>query len=90
MRSLAFSTRGRGVNACDRKCFEWCSKAADEGDAAAMNNVGLFFLAGEGTDQDLAAGIAWMKQAGQCGYAQAYCNLARFYDSGEFLSKMLI
>ena len=52
-----------------------------------MNNVGLFFLAGEGTDQDLAAGIAWMKQAGQCGYAQAYCNLARFYDSGEFLEQ---
>ena len=28
-----------------------------------------------------------MKQAGQCGYAQAYCNLARFYDSGEFLEQ---
>ena len=29
MRSLAFLYKqGRGVNACDRKCFEWCSKAA--------------------------------------------------------------
>ena len=40
-----------------------------------------------GNCQDLAAGIAWMKQAGQCGYAQAYCNLARLYDSGEFLEQ---
>ena len=26
-----------------------------------------------------------MESAGQCGYSQAYCNLARFYDAGEYL-----
>ena len=43
------------------KAREWYEKAADEGDASAMVNLGLLYANGQGVTQDHAKALQWQE-----------------------------
>lgn len=56
--------------------------AADAGDPAAMNEIGLMNAKGEGLPKDLPASIVWFKKAADKGDVDAVTNLAYSYERG--------
>ena len=55
--------------------MSWFQKAADHGEAAAQNNLGVMYLNGYGVSQDEAAALSWFRKAADQGYAPAQDNL---------------
>ena len=47
----------------------WHSKAADAGNAAAMNRLGFMYQNGKGVAKDEAEAVLWYRKAGDAGYA---------------------
>jgi TonB family protein len=60
----------------------WFRKAADQGDAAAQNNVGWLYQNGWGVQQDYSKAMAWYRKAADQGNATAEVNLAWLYRKG--------
>ena len=65
------------------QAFPVCSKAAEQGDAAAQFNLGLMYDLGRGVQQDYAEAEKWYYKAAEQGYAFAQHNLGVMYDSGK-------
>ena len=57
-------------------------KAADAGEAAGMDALGLSYAKGEGVEKDPAAGVEWFKKAVALGDADAMTNLGYSYQKG--------
>jgi uncharacterized protein len=57
-------------------------RAAAQGSAAAMNNLGVAYEHGFGVKHDLKEAVKWYKAAANRGDAMAQDNLGRLYDSG--------
>ena len=57
-------------------------KQARQGNAAAMVNVGLFYLAGWGTQTNAGAGLYWLHEAGDRGNNAAFYALGILYLEG--------
>jgi TPR repeat protein len=64
------------------QAFPVCSKAAEQGDAAAQCNLGLMYDRGEGVQRDDAEAVKWYRKAAEQGYAKAQCNLGWMYGCG--------
>ena len=92
---------GSGVpRDCD-KALMWYRRAAEEGDARAMNAIGLWNIEGNCVEKDEPAGIDLLKQAADLGEPAAMFNLARRYairsdaapknreESAEYFSKAI-
>ncbi|MDZ5646080.1 tetratricopeptide repeat protein [Nitrospirillum sp. BR 11828] len=60
----------------------WYEKAAAQGEAHAMNNLGSLYFLGRGVPQDPAKGLALFKRAATNGDLQAQKNLAGIYSLG--------
>lgn len=59
-------------------CF---SSAAEKGNLAAMNNLSVLNMNGQGTPKDETLAFEWMKKAAENGYAPSYYPLAcKYYD----------
>ncbi len=56
---------------------------ANQGYAAAQNNLGFMYEKGEGVPQDYAQALAWYRKAANQGYAAAQFNLGLMYHRGE-------
>lgn len=54
-------------------------QAAQEGDAKAMNALGILYKEGIGTKADRNLAISWLTKAGQLGYAKSWYNLGLIY-----------
>ena len=65
------------------KAREWYEKAADKGDASAMNNLGLLYHNGQGVAQDYAKAREWYEKAADKGDASAMTNLGVLYHNGQ-------
>lgn len=65
------------------KAFEWNTKAAGQGHAAAQNNLGVMYEFGKGVHQDDQKAVEWYTKAAGQGYAAAQYNLGLMYYSGE-------
>ena len=59
----------------DEMAFPWYQKAADAGVPYAMNQLGLAYLRGEGTEENAALAREWFEKAAQAGDVNAEKNL---------------
>lgn len=64
------------------KARAWYEKAAAQGQAHALNNLGSLYFLGRGVPQDPAKGLALFKRAAAKGDLQAQKNLAAIYSYG--------
>jgi hypothetical protein len=58
-------------------------KAAEQGLAAAQNELGLCYAKGLGVEQDLREAVKWFRKAAEQGHADGQYDLAYCYDSGK-------
>ena len=63
--------------------MKWYRLAAEQGNAAAQNNLGLMYGLGQGVPQDDAEAVKWYRLAAAQGYAGAQYNLALMYAKGD-------
>jgi TPR repeat protein len=64
--------------------FEYWTKAAEVGDAAASHNLGCMYWKGEGVQKDKEKEVYHMEQAAIGGHPGARCNLGCYeYDNGN-------
>lgn len=65
------------------KTTEWAvsilDSAANDGDASAMNALGLMYMSGRGVQKNSTLAEKWMKCAGEHGYKEAYHNLGLMF-----------
>ena len=61
---------------------EW-KPLAEEGNAAAQNNLGLMYHNGWGVPQDYKEAVYWYRLAVEQGYAIAQYNLGLMYEKGK-------
>jgi TPR repeat protein len=73
---------GAGMAQDNAHALEWYSKAAQQGLAAAEDNLGLMYYKGLGTPQDYAQALIWFSKAAQEGSATAQSNLGCMYLQG--------
>lgn len=57
--------------------FDWCMKAAQQGDSEASYCVGLSYLNGDGVDKNNEEAIRWLRVAAQADYIDGQLDLAR-------------
>lgn len=78
----SFYHNGDNVEVSWEKAFEWCLKAADAGNANAMNNLGAMYAGGNGVAQDPGKAAGWFLKAAEKGLADVQYNLALMYENG--------
>ena len=74
---------GDGVPEDDAKAVEWFSRAAEQGDPAAQNNLGRMYADGEGVPEDDPKAVEWYSKAAEQGNATAQYSLASMYANGH-------
>ena len=60
----------------------WLPKA-EQGDAEAMNYLGILNYLGLGKQRDYRKAAEWFQQSAQMGFADAQYNLGSMYENGE-------
>lgn len=61
----------------------WWRKAAEQGCAPAMNDLGANYQNGSGVEKNSAAALEWYRRAAELGNSMAMANLGRVYELGE-------
>jgi len=62
------------------KCYQ---KAADQGDAGAMNNLGNCYYWGNGVERDYGKAVEWYRKTADLGHDRAMYNLGQCYYNGH-------
>jgi TPR repeat protein len=65
------------------EAMKWYGLAADQGDAAAQNNLGNMYKLGQGVPQNYAEAMKWYRLAADQGRALAQFNLGLMYAQGQ-------
>jgi len=65
----------------------WYLKAAEEGMAAAQNNLGAMYIDGRGTAPDPVQSARWYRAAAEQGFAVSQYNLALLYANGKGVAR---
>ena len=73
---------GQGVTRSDSEAVAWYRKAADQGDAYAMYQLGLHLRRGKGVAWSEAQAMEWFKKAGDKGLAEAEWAVGYGYTEG--------
>jgi tetratricopeptide (TPR) repeat protein len=77
----------KGNQANERKDYaeamRWYRKAADQGNAAAQENIGWLYHNGWGVAQDYAEAMRWYRKAADQGNAAAQENIGWLYQDGK-------
>ena len=81
--SAAATTTARAWPSPSSTAVEWWTKAAEQGHAAAQNNLGSCYYEGEGVAQSFEQAVEWWTKAAEQGHAEAQNNLGGRYYSGE-------
>jgi TPR repeat protein len=63
--------------------MEWFKKAADQGLAAAQEQIGLMYAHGDGVNIDSPGALKWFRKAADQGDADAEYNLGVMYGNGK-------
>jgi hypothetical protein len=66
---------------------KWYSLAAEQGEAAAQNNLGVMYEHGKGVSQDYMTAVKWFRLAAKQGYGTAQYNLGVMYENGKGVSQ---
>jgi len=72
---------GHGVPENDATAVKWYTKAAEQGDAAAQNNLGVMYEDGHGVPQDNVMAYMWWNLAAAQGDENAKENKGKLQDS---------
>ena len=67
----------------DTQTMESYRKAATNGDAAGMYNLGVMYAKGHGVDQSDTQAVQWFRKAADKDYADAMFNLGMMYENGK-------
>ena len=73
---------GAGVQKDPAEGRRWTQRAAANGDARGMHNLGLDYYEGVGGVKNLAVAAQWFNRAAELGLRDSQYNLARFYEVG--------
>ncbi|WP_431856917.1 tetratricopeptide repeat protein [Azospirillum sp.] len=65
------------------------TRAAEQNDAVAQNNLAVMYATGSGVKQDYGQAAKWYEKAAEQGYAIAQYNLAAMYEHGMGVSRDL-
>jgi TPR repeat protein len=76
----AFAAYKTGDYATAYKGFQ---SLAAQGNANAMNNLGMMLMSGQGIQKDAAAAAQWFKKAAEKGQLDAITNLGTLYELGQ-------
>lgn len=79
--------RGSGVPQNPREAARWYARAAQAGQAEAMNNLGFLYEQGTGVPQDYQEAMRLYKRAAEAGNAVAASNLANAYLEGRLVAR---
>jgi hypothetical protein len=66
---------GSGVRRDDEQALRWLRSAAEQGNTAAQNNLGIVYAQGRGVAVDRAEAEKWFRKAADQGAADAVRNL---------------
>ena len=61
--------RAAGWPQSDAEAVKWYRKAAEQGHAAAQNNLGAMYANGQGVARSDAEAVKWFRKAAEQGYA---------------------
>ena len=75
--------KNAGISQNYKQALYWYIKSAEQGYAAAQNDLSTMYLKGEGISQDYKQTIYWATKAAEQGFAQAQAILGSLYYSGE-------
>jgi Sel1 repeat len=67
--------------------LQWFRRAADEGSAKAMTDLGYMYEYGKGVAQDVAQAAQWYRWGADGGDAIGMKNLANMYEAGRGVAK---
>jgi localization factor PodJL len=73
---------GAGLDKDPKEGRLWTTRAAANGDARAMHNLGLDYYEGSGGPKNLAIAAQWFQRAAELGLRDSQYNLARFMEAG--------
>lgn len=62
----------------------WALKSAKRGNAKAKAMLGIYYLLGEGVDQDFIKSIKWLKEGAEGGSSRAQYYLGCLYENGLY------
>jgi TPR repeat protein len=68
---------------------EW-RQAAEQGDADAQYNLGIFYSQDDSVDKDMTEAVKWFRKAAEQGVVEAQYNLGICYFEGEGIDKDMI
>ena len=69
------------------KARAWYKKAAEKGNAGAMNNLGVLYAkGGYGLKQDYSTALMWYQKAANKGHADAMNNFGLLYHNSKVVS----
>jgi localization factor PodJL len=77
-----YETGGAGLTKDLVEARRWTQRAAENGDASAMHNLGIYYYNGEAGPQDPAKAAQWFLQAAKQGVKDSQFNLAMLYAKG--------
>lgn len=79
-----------GVEQDFQMAMKWYLKAAELGNADAMDNIGALYEEGEGVEIDYVKALTWYKKAAERGSEQAAFYAGKMYYEGLGVTKDLI
>lgn len=80
MASLLFIT---GNVHADARRVQVVREAAEEGDPAAQNKLGVFYEIGASIGQSDTEAVRWFRKAADQGHGEAMYNLGEMYETGR-------
>lgn len=85
--SPALAGYAEGLTALNAKDYELAymefRKVAEQGHAAAQNELGVLYATGRGVERDYAEAVRWYREAAEQGLAWAHYNLGVMYAEGR-------
>ena len=73
----------KGVEENNEEAVMWYRKAADQGNAAAQNSLGLLYYYGNGVEENNEEAVKWFRKAAEQGNAAAQWSLGNCYYNGH-------
>ena len=75
-------SNGNGVEKSDKESFKWLEKSANNDNAIAQYNLGIYLAEGKGVEQDLEESYFWLLLASSHDYEGAA-------DNAEYMESLL-
>jgi TPR repeat protein len=69
------------------QAVEWWVRAAEQGHADAMGNLGVMYTEGSGVPRNDLKGVDWLRRASAAGNVHAEYNLGKMYAEGRGVRK---